>query len=822
MTLRVSNQGDVQSMDPHSLNESLQLSFTGNVYESLIERDKSMNLAPALATKWTQQSPTVWRFDLRPGVKFHDGTPFTADDVVFTFKRAAGEGSDMKGYTNPIKEVRKVGDLVVEIETTAPYPILPDTLTTLGMMSKKWCEDNKAERPVDRRKGIENTASFKANGTGPFRLKERQPSVRTVLVKNFNWWGKSEGNVDEVVFTPIGNDATRVAALLSGETDVMEPVPLQDVERIKSAGINVLQGPELRTIFLGMDQKRDELQFSNVKGKNPFKDVRVRRAFYQAIDEETIKARVMRGAALPTGLMVGAAVRGFQADMNKRLPYDVEAAKKLLADAGYPNGFEVGMNCPNDRYVNDAAICQAVAANLARIGVKVNLMAETKVSYFPKILRRDTSFYLLGWTPSTVDSHDVLSAIIATPNDKGQGQFNLGAYSNPKIDELTLKIQSETDQKKRNDMIRGGLQDPPGRRRPHPAASAGAGLGGEQEGRADPAAERLHVLQVDHREVQVGDAASLAPAGGEGAPARRDLTPAAAAAPSPSRWARFLDGDFWHSFRSSPTAIGAAVVALLCLVAAVFANVIAPHNPFDLATLELADSMLPPSWLPGGSAKYLLGTDEQGRDVLSALMFGARISLFVGAASVLLSLVIGVGLGLVSGYVGGRLDALIMRVCDVMLSFPSILIALLFAGVGHALFPNANDLLGLRRGDHRDRAARLGAVRARRARLDDGRAEQGVRAGRAGDRRRAAADHAAPCAAQRHGPGARPVHHPGRGGDHRRGDALLPRRRRLADVAFARHLHQRRQQAAVQRRLVARDLPGCDTRADRAQHQPVR
>jgi peptide/nickel transport system substrate-binding protein len=455
LTLRVSNQGDVQSMDPHSLNESLQLSFTGNVYEPLVERDKTMGLAPALATKWTQQSPTVWRFDLRQGVKFHDGTPFTADDVVFTFKRAAGDGSDMKGYTNPIKEVRKVGEYAVEIETTAPYPILPDTLTTLAMMSKKWCEDNKAERPVDRRKGIENTASFKANGTGPFRLRERQPSVRTVLVRNFNYWGKIESNIDEIVFTPIGNDATRVAALLSGETDLMEPVPLQDVERIKSAGgFTVLQGPELRTIFLGMDQKRDELLFSNVKGKNPFKDVRVRRAFYQAIDEETIKNKVMRGAAVPTGEMVGAAVRGFQPDMNKRLPYDPEAAKKLLADAGYPNGFEVTMNCPNDRYVNDSAICQAVAANLARIGVKIDLQAETKVTYFPKILRRDTSFYLLGWTPSTVDSHDVMTNIVATPTDKGQGQFNLGSYSNAKLDELTHKVQSETDQKKRNEMIR--------------------------------------------------------------------------------------------------------------------------------------------------------------------------------------------------------------------------------------------------------------------------------------------------------------------------------------------------------------------------------
>ena len=455
VTLRVANQGDVQSMDPHSLNETLQLSFTASVYEPLVGRDRKMGLVPLLATKWTQTSPTVWRFELRKGVKWHDGTAFTADDVVFTFKRASGDGSDMKGYTQSFKAVKKIDDSTVEIETGAPNPILPDVISNVYIMSKKWCEDNKAEIPVDRRKGIENTASFKANGTGPFRLRERQPSVRTTLVRNFAYWDKVDSNIDDVVFTPIGNDATRVAALLSGEIDVMEPVPLQDVERLKSAGnLTVMQGPELRTIFLGMDQKRDELQFSSVKGKNPFKDRRVRQAFFQAIDIDTIKARTMRGAATPTAEMVAPGVRGFQADMNKRLPYDTEAAKKLLADAGYPGGFEVGMNCPNDRYVNDAAICQAVAANLARIGVKVNLMSETKVSYFPKILRRDTSFYLLGWTPSTGDSHDVLSAIMATPTDKGQGQFNLGAYSNPRLDDLTLKIQSETDEKKRNDMIR--------------------------------------------------------------------------------------------------------------------------------------------------------------------------------------------------------------------------------------------------------------------------------------------------------------------------------------------------------------------------------
>ncbi|MEW6703527.1 MAG: ABC transporter substrate-binding protein [Pseudomonadota bacterium] len=455
VTLRVANVGDVQSMDPHSLNESLQLSFTGSVYEPLVGRDKKMNLTPALATKWTQKTPTVWRFDLRKGVKFHDGTPFTADDVLFTFKRAAGDGSDMKGYTASVKDVRKIDDHTVEVETLTPNPILPDLLTSLYVMSKKWCEDNKAEKPVDRRKGIENVASFKANGTGPYRLKERQPSTRTVIVRNFNYWDKVEGNVDEVVFTPIGNDATRVAALLSGEIDLMEPVPLQDVDRVKSGGsFTVLQGPELRTIFLGMDQKRDELLFSSVKGKNPFKDKRVRQAFYQAIDIEAIKSRVMRNASTPTALMVGPGVRGFQPDMNKRLPYDPEAAKKLLAEAGYPSGFEVTMNCPNDRYVNDGAICQAVAANLARIGVKINLQAETKVTYFPKILRRDTSFYLLGWTPTTSDAHDALINLMATPTDKGQGQFNLGSYSNARFDELTGKIQSETDDKKRNEMIR--------------------------------------------------------------------------------------------------------------------------------------------------------------------------------------------------------------------------------------------------------------------------------------------------------------------------------------------------------------------------------
>lgn len=453
-TFRFADQGDVLSMDPHMLNEAFQLSFTGNMYEGLVGRGEKLETVPQLATDWKQTSPTVWRFNLRRDVKFHDGTPFSADDVIFSLERARDEGSDVKMYVGAIQEIRKIDAHAVDIVTREPFPILPGTLSLWYIMSKTWSEKNNATRPVDARKGTENYASTHANGTGPFMLKSREPGVRTVLVPNPGWWSKPEHNVTEAAFTPIANAATRVAALISGEIDMMEPVPLQDLPRIQSSpDLKILQGMEARTIFLGMDQKRDELLFSNVKGKNPFKDKRVRQAFYQAIDIDAIKSRIMRGTSTPSALMVAPMVNGYAAELNKRLPYDADGAKKLLAQAGYADGFEVSMNCPNDRYVNDAEICQAVAAMLARVGIKINLVAETKAIFFPKILRRDTSFYMLGWTPADLDSYNALFALMATPAGGGQGQFNLGAYSNPRLDELTHKIASENSLPRRQAMI---------------------------------------------------------------------------------------------------------------------------------------------------------------------------------------------------------------------------------------------------------------------------------------------------------------------------------------------------------------------------------
>ena len=346
-TLRYANQGDLKSLDPYTLNESTTHAHLGHVYEGLIARDKDLKIIPALAESWETPEPTRWRFHLRKGVKFQNGDPFTADDVVFSADRDSQEGlepSDPHFARHQGGQGRRLH--------RGFRPDLAQSHSALrnGIPGTSWTRSGPRQttsvEPTPAAATTPSFASLNANGTGPFTVESHQPGVKTVFKANPNWWRKPEHNLKEIVFTPIGSDATRVAALLSGEVDVIEPVPLQDITRVDSSpNAQVLKGPELRTIFLGMDQIRDELLYSNVKGKNPFKDIRVREAFYKTVDVELIKTRVMRGLSTPSALMIAPQLFPLSKDFT-RPKLDPDGAKKLLTEAGYPDGFEVTMDCP--------------------------------------------------------------------------------------------------------------------------------------------------------------------------------------------------------------------------------------------------------------------------------------------------------------------------------------------------------------------------------------------------------------------------------------------------------------------------------------------
>lgn len=457
---RYAFQGDAQSLDPYSLNETFTLGFLGNIYEGLVRRTPDLAIEPALAVRWEALEPNHWRFHLRKGVKFHNGNDFTADDVVFSATRVRAEGSDLQTRIAQDTKVVKVDDHTVDFITSSPNPILFSEWETFYIMDKEWSEANDAVNPTSVTEGKDNYAAFNANGTGPFAVVSREPDVRTVLRANPQWWDTPTHNLDEVVYTPIPTDATRVAALLSGEVDAAFPIPVQDVERINAEdGANVMKGPELRSIFLGMDQARDELLESSVKGENPFKDKRVREAFMLAIDVDAIRKVVMRDTSTPAALLISPFLFPKAGDFT-RPKADVEKAKTLLAEAGYADGFEVGMDCPNNRYVNDEKICLAVAGMLAKVGVKVNLLAQPKAQYFAKVLkpRNETSFYMLGWTPSSMDSWNVLHNLLGCDSETGRGKFNLGNYCSPELDELTDKVLSEIDPDTRNEYIKRAYQ----------------------------------------------------------------------------------------------------------------------------------------------------------------------------------------------------------------------------------------------------------------------------------------------------------------------------------------------------------------------------
>ena len=455
-TFRYSTQGDFLGFDPHINNDGPTNAMKNNIFEGLLYRAPDLSIHPALATAWRQVDRLTWRFDLRRGVTFHDGTPFTADDVIFSFERVTREALAMTFSVGSVKEIRRIDDHAIDIVTKAPDPILLQSLTSFYVMSRKWSEANGATHAVV---GAATTspAGKAANGTGPFRVVERVPDTRTVVEPYPGWWGKATHNLTRAVFTPIRNSATRVAALLSDEIDMMYPVPLQDMERIQQSGsARVLQGPELRVIFFGLDQFREEMIDMPGSGKNPLTDIRVRRAIAMAIDAQAIRRVVMRGASVPIGLLVAPGIEGYDKALDVRPPFDPEGAKKLLAEAGWPNGFPITLDCPNDRYINDEAICVSMVPMLKRVGIDLKLNLQARSLHFDKIGQkggRNTSFYMLGWTPATFDALNAISILFTLGPLPSAGVGNNGRYMSPRVEELAVQANVEMDPVKRRAML---------------------------------------------------------------------------------------------------------------------------------------------------------------------------------------------------------------------------------------------------------------------------------------------------------------------------------------------------------------------------------
>jgi peptide/nickel transport system substrate-binding protein len=460
-TLRWASQGDPQTMDPHSQNESMTNMMNGQVYERLTRRNRQLEIVPSLAISWEQTGPLVWRFRLRPGVKFHDGAALTAEDVVFSINRGKAITSNVSVYANAVGTPVAVDPMTVEFRLDKVNPIFLQHIDALWILDKDWADKHKVQLPLDFKNREESFAAFNMNGTGPYMLFSRAPGIKTVYKRNPAWWDQHEGNVQEIVYTQISNDATRLAALVSGEIDfVLDPAP-RDIPRLRRTdGVKIIDGPENRVVFIGMDQHRDELLYSNVKGKNPFKDVRVRRALYHAIDIETMKTKLMNGQSFPTGGITPSPLGSYNdPQVEGRLPYDLAKARALMAEAGYADGFEVTLDCPNNRYINDEEICITLASMWARLNVKVKVSAQPRATYFPKLEKFDTSMYMLGWGGAVTDAETTMTPVLRTFGEKGVGLYNYGRASNPKFDALAAQSSVEPDAAKRKELVIAALRE---------------------------------------------------------------------------------------------------------------------------------------------------------------------------------------------------------------------------------------------------------------------------------------------------------------------------------------------------------------------------
>ncbi len=445
-TLRIGAQADAGTMDPHAQNIQTTISVVSMVYDALVTRDKDLIKAPALATGWSVEEPTVWRFTLRPDVTFHDGAAFDAEDVVFSVARAQSETSQFKGFVASISEVRVIDPLTVAFVTNEPDPLLVDKLTYIFMMDKGWAEANNVQSPQNLVDEKETYAVLNANGTGPYRLMSREPDARTVMARFDGYWGDTDGDIEEIIFNPISSDPTRIAALASGELDLLIDVPAQFVSRLEAdPNIDVEQTNEFRTLFFGFELGSDVLTYGDAGGTNPFRHLRVRQAIDYAIDADTIARTVMRGLAIPTGQILAPGNVGYDESLDDTV-YDPDKARSLLADAGYPDGFSVTLDCPNNRYINDEQICRAVTAMLAQVGIRVSLNLMPRAQYFPKLWERDASMYLMGFNSPYFDGMYMAESVLMTRNDEtGEGIYNYSLYSDSALDETIRTARSVTD-----------------------------------------------------------------------------------------------------------------------------------------------------------------------------------------------------------------------------------------------------------------------------------------------------------------------------------------------------------------------------------------
>ena len=463
-TLRWASQGDSTTMDPHSNNETFNNNQNNQVYEYLSQRDKQYRIVPWLATSWESPAPNKWLVRLRKDVRFHDGTPLTADDVVFSFDRAREANSTFKLYATQAGTPRRIDDHTVEFTTATPNPVFHESINTIMIISRAWAEKNGAVKAQDYRGKQETYTVRNAMGTGPYKLVSFEPGVRTRFAKNPEWWGIKaglfEGNVDAIEYRPIGNSSTRMAALRSGDIDFVLDPPVQEIDQLRAdKSLKVWEGNEVRVIFIGLDQGRDELLNGGVKGRNPLKDKRVRQAMYQAIDIQAIRKQVMRGLSVPTAIALpDPAGAGVDAALDRRLPFDPPAAKKLLQESGFGNGFPLGLDCPNDRYINDEKICVAIAAMWSRIGIDTRVNAVPRAQFFPKLSQLESSAYLYGWGGGSAEAIWTLKPVLHRRGAGGAGDNNFGRFGDERIDKLIDAIEMEMDTKRRHAMVNEAMK----------------------------------------------------------------------------------------------------------------------------------------------------------------------------------------------------------------------------------------------------------------------------------------------------------------------------------------------------------------------------